>query len=185
LRRKEKEATMLSDNDEELESSNCINFPTEFKNSIYDLGLGTVAKFRGRNETDQVLNGEPEYQWVKPDVFKYKSEYCSSKSIELLKNKLVGKTETKVLFDFCVDSERVCFRRRKGDDSLDFCYFYETFFTRLGMKLSLTRFECEALKWLNVSPSQLHPNSWAFVRAFERLLTFGSVCCFVFLLFSG
>ncbi|MCI48146.1 hypothetical protein A2U01_0069389, partial [Trifolium medium] len=44
---------------------------------------------------------------------------------------------------------------------------YSVFFDRLGIKLSLTAFECEVLRFLNVVPSQLHPNSWPFVRAFE------------------
>jgi hypothetical protein len=163
------EVIMLSDS----ENSICINHSTECKNSIYHLGFGSIAKFYLRNKTEQVLNDETEYQWVKPEVFKYKSEYCSAKTIEHLKNKLVGETSTEkhVLFDICVDSERVCFNKEKND-SLDFCYFYETFFTRLGMKLPLSSFECEVLNWLNVSPSQLHPNSWAFVRAFERVLIY-------------
>jgi hypothetical protein len=132
------EVVMLSDS----ENSICINHSTECKNSIYHLGFGSIAKFYLRNKTEQVLNDETEYQWVKPDVFKYKSEYCSAKTIEHLKNKLVGETSTEkhVLFDICVDSERVCFNKEKND-SLDFCYFYETFFTRLGMKLPLSRFE--------------------------------------------
>ncbi|RDX67034.1 hypothetical protein CR513_54126, partial [Mucuna pruriens] len=39
----------------------------------------------------------------------------------------------------------------------------------LGLKLPFTSFERSVLRALNVAPSQLHPNSWAFVRAFELL----------------
>ncbi|QHO19251.1 uncharacterized protein DS421_11g327240 [Arachis hypogaea] len=40
-------------------------------------------------------------------------------------------------------------------------------FTELGVRLPFTEFECGVLYWLNCAPTQLHPNSWGFVRAFE------------------
>jgi len=30
-------------------------------------------------------------------------------------------------------------------------------------------FEMDVLKFLNVAPSQIHPNSWAFIRGFENM----------------
>ncbi|RDX87039.1 hypothetical protein CR513_31532, partial [Mucuna pruriens] len=50
-----------------------------------------------------------------------------------------------------------------------FFFFYEPVFLKLGIKLPFTAFERSVLRALNVTPSQLHPNSWAFVRAFELL----------------
>ncbi|WJX87258.1 hypothetical protein P8452_69468 [Trifolium repens] len=50
------------------ENSICINHSTECKNSIYHLGFGSIAKFYLRNKTEQVLNDETEYQWVKPEL---------------------------------------------------------------------------------------------------------------------
>src|SRR4030066_1823515 len=46
---------------------------------------------------------------------------------------------------------------------------YTTLF-RSGVRLPLTPFEMDVLKFLNVAPSQIRPNNWAFVRAFE-------ICC--------
>jgi len=63
---------------------------------------------------------------------------------------------------------------------------YRCLFEVLGLILSLTAFQCALLEHLNVTPSQLHPNSWAMVRAFEILCpfsTFGLVyrsSCFSF-----
>lgn len=47
-----------------------------------------------------------------------------------------------------------------------FTYVYKTFFEHIGITLPFTQFECDILKIMNVAPSQLHPNSWAFFIAF-------------------
>ncbi|RDY10135.1 hypothetical protein CR513_05389, partial [Mucuna pruriens] len=48
-------------------------------------------------------------------------------------------------------------------------YLYDTLHSKLGVKLPFTHFERAILQALNVAPTQLYPNSWAFVRAFELL----------------
>jgi len=50
-----------------------------------------------------------------------------------------------------------------------FCYVYATIFQRVHLRLPLSVFEKELLTELNVALAQLHPNSWAFVRAFAIL----------------
>ncbi|RDX88615.1 hypothetical protein CR513_29769, partial [Mucuna pruriens] len=50
-----------------------------------------------------------------------------------------------------------------------FFYLHETLFSKLGIKLSFTDFERVALRALNIAPTQLHLNSWAFIRAFKLL----------------
>jgi hypothetical protein len=37
------------------------------------------------------------------------------------------------------------------------------------VKIPFTSFEMDVLKFLNVAPSQIRPNSWAFIRGFEIL----------------
>ena len=51
-------------------------------------------------------------------------------------------------------------------------FVYETFFTRLCFRLLFIEFQSLVLTMLNVASTQLHLNSWAFVRAFEMLSTF-------------
>jgi len=46
---------------------------------------------------------------------------------------------------------------------------YTTIFKRLRLRLPFSRFKRALLKEVNVSPAQLHLNSWAFVRAFSIL----------------
>ena len=50
-----------------------------------------------------------------------------------------------------------------------FTFVYVTLFERLGFRLPFNDFEKSLLTVLNVVPAQLHPNSWAFIRAFHIL----------------
>ena len=61
----------------------------------------------------------------------------------------------------CVDD-----RPRSGTP---FFFMYQTVFKRVGVRLPFTPFERELLTEINTAPAQLHPNSWAFVRAFQIL----------------
>ncbi|MCI00895.1 hypothetical protein A2U01_0021919, partial [Trifolium medium] len=46
-------------------------------------------------------------------------------------------------------------------------YMYTSVLQVLNIWLPLTSFEGTMLRLLNVAPCQLHPNSWAFIKAFE------------------
>jgi len=46
---------------------------------------------------------------------------------------------------------------------------YQAVFKRVGVRLPFTPFERELLTEINTASAQLHPNSWAFVRAFQIL----------------
>ncbi|RDX67174.1 hypothetical protein CR513_53984, partial [Mucuna pruriens] len=48
-------------------------------------------------------------------------------------------------------------------------YLYDTWALKLGIKVSFSAFKCLILKVLNMAPTQLLPNNWALVRAFEIL----------------
>ena len=68
----------------------------------------------------------------------------------------------------CREDEHVC-----CDESSDldgpFFFFYATLFKKILVCLPLLIFEKELLTDFNVAPSQLHPNSWALIRAFTIL----------------
>ena len=61
----------------------------------------------------------------------------------------------------CVDD-----RSRRGKP---FFFMYQIVLKRVGVCLPFTPFERELLTEINTTPAQLHPNSWAFVRAFQIL----------------
>ena len=55
----------------------------------------------------------------------------------------------------------------KGNNGEFFCFIYTTFFKKVKLRLPFTRFERELLTELDIAAAQLHPNSWAFVQAFQ------------------
>ena len=50
-----------------------------------------------------------------------------------------------------------------------FFFLYQTVFKRTDLRLLFSGFERELLTEINVAPAQLHPNNWAFIRAFKTL----------------
>jgi len=60
----------------------------------------------------------------------------------------------------------------RADPNEPFFFMYTTVFKRLELRLPFTGFERALLTEVNVAPAQLHPNSWAFVRAFVILYNY-------------
>nr|KYP40008.1 hypothetical protein KK1_038685 [Cajanus cajan] len=65
-----------------------------------------------------------------------------------------------------VDGEPVCIRSSSVER---FTFCYTTLISKLKVRWPLTECEKGVLQSLNVTPTQFHPNSWAFVRGFEIL----------------
>ena len=68
----------------------------------------------------------------------------------------------------CRKGELVC-----ADDAMDaedpFFFLYATVFKRIKLRLPFTGFKRALLTEVNETLAQLHPNSWAFIRAFSIL----------------
>ena len=70
----------------------------------------------------------------------------------------------------CKPNDWVCHIGKLTDDKEPvFLFVYDIFFSTLGVRLPFTPFEAKCLDFINVTPSEIHPNSWAFIRAFEVL----------------
>lgn len=69
----------------------------------------------------------------------------------------------------CRSNERAC-HGREGYHS-DFFHVYVTWFRDLGVRIPFSEFQMGVLRELNVCPTQLHPNGWAFMQAFTILYT--------------
>ena len=65
----------------------------------------------------------------------------------------------------CREGKPICCEESSDPDG-SFYYFYATFFKKVLLRLPLSIFEKKLLTELNVASAQLHPNSWAFIRAF-------------------
>lgn len=107
---------------------------------------------------------------AKKDLLRETSIYTSREMIRNLHEShslsRVHKRFVKVVA--CEPDEQVC-RDNYCDSSRPFCFFYGTVFIKLYLHLPLTIFEKEILTELNFCPTQLHLNSWAFIRAFVIL----------------
>ena len=68
----------------------------------------------------------------------------------------------------CVPGKPVC-EDERANNGVPFFFFYQTVFKRIGMRLPFSAFERELLTEINVAPAQLHPNNWAFIKAFGIL----------------
>ena len=73
----------------------------------------------------------------------------------------------------CLPHEKVC--DRAAEEEPDFFFVYDTFFPRLPLQLPLSSFACNVLSALRIAPTQLLPNGWSFVYAFECLCRYLSI----------
>jgi len=147
-------------------ASHAIPSPRKRKNLkplVGNSGPSTMSKrAKGPSITD------PEYSWVHDDVDKHASVFDTRDKLDQFVS-VYPVCEDSVL-DYavakpCWARERVYMKPRA--DSYDFSYLYEFMFKEYSMTFPLTDFEVGMLSLMNIPPSQLHPNSWAFLRCFE------------------
>ncbi|MED6218437.1 hypothetical protein PIB30_026661 [Stylosanthes scabra] len=63
--------------------------------------------------------------------------------------------------------ERVCYYNLGHPEERHFIYMYECLFSKLGVRVPFIQFEQDVLFECRVAPTQLHPNSWGFMKAFQ------------------
>ncbi|RHN38538.1 hypothetical protein MtrunA17_Chr0c01g0489631 [Medicago truncatula] len=111
----------------------------------------------------------PDLQLSTPESFKFREEPQETESI------LAGDGVGEIPFGSIgrVDdwelllpstSDRVC--SEYGNHVFP---MYEVVFKDMGFRLPFSEFQREMLRWTKLSPSQIHPNSYAFMRAFELM----------------
>ncbi|MED6167404.1 hypothetical protein PIB30_002375 [Stylosanthes scabra] len=65
--------------------------------------------------------------------------------------------------------EMVCYYNLLHPEERHFIYMYECLFSKLGVRVPFTQFEQDVLYECRVAPSQLHPNPWRFMKAFQTV----------------
>ena len=108
------------------------------------------------------------YPWAKKELLKEVSYYTTHLRLRDLRENgcsMSKRHEGNVKTVECREGEPICCDE-SSDPGGPFCFFYVTFFKKVLLRLPLSIFEKELLTELNVVPTQLHPNSWAFIRAF-------------------
>jgi len=67
----------------------------------------------------------------------------------------------------CAGNERVC--HGKGEAKLDFFYVYACLFHDLGLTVPFADWQMTVLRQIQCAPTQIHPNAWASMQAFDVL----------------
>ncbi|RHN51914.1 hypothetical protein MtrunA17_Chr6g0474441 [Medicago truncatula] len=104
------------------------------------------------------------------DVQRYDSAYNDQAKVNFFRSKLSvssTKREEDIVLAPCPAGEKVCTMRPKGVKEI--FHMYDAVLEEFGVKIPFTLFEMDVLRLLNVAPTQIHPNSWAFIRGFEIL----------------
>jgi len=116
-------------------------------------------------------NLRPGYQWVNPKVREFFSRYrCTSELRSFLSHSQIyySNNENDIIsFRRVGNVDNIC-HGREGD-SYEFFYFSACFFRDLHIRLPLNDFQMGVLNFLNIAPTQLHPNGWASMQAFSIL----------------
>jgi hypothetical protein len=105
------------------------------------------------------------------EVAAYVSMFGSMKRVNNLRRECkVSSTGQKedVIIDLCAIRERVYMWYPQGVSQEGF-YMYSCVLADSGVRILFTGFKCEVLKTINMTPSQIHPNSWAYIRVYEIL----------------
>ncbi|KEH25779.1 hypothetical protein MTR_6g034305 [Medicago truncatula] len=94
----------------------------------------------------------------------------SKAKVNFLRSKLSVSSTTReedIVLAPCPPDENVCSMRPKG--AKEIFHMYGAVLEEFGVRIPFTLFEMDVLNLLNVAPTQIHPNSWAFIRGFEIL----------------
>ena len=116
------------------------------------------------------------YPWASEDLLAETSALTSSKDVMKHREdeaahmlRAFGREcDAYVSVQPCAIGEPVCADERANNRE-PFFFLYATIFKRIKLRLPLTGFERALLTEINVAPAQLHPNIWAFVKAFGIL----------------
>ena len=112
------------------------------------------------------------YPWATPTLLKETSSVNSAGAVLRLKKgdephlSFHKEHDDKMMVLPCSPDMPVC-ADDKGNNGRLFCFVYTTQFKKVKLRFPFSRFERELLTELDIAVAQLHPNSWAFVRAFQ------------------
>ena len=85
----------------------------------------------------------------------------------------------------CRPNDRACHIAKMFDDKEPtFFFVYDVFFSTLGVRFTFSQFEVKCLDFINIALTQLHPNNWTFILAFEILMKFLGAVPSIGILFS-
>lgn len=115
----------------------------------------------GGSKGDRFANG----------VMRVESRYTDPQQVSFFRSKLHTSStgnEADVVLEACRSGEKICLPHPQGIADKIF-RLYVVVMEDMGVKFLFKDFEVDVLRCLNVAPSKLQFNSWAFIRGFEVL----------------
>lgn len=104
--------------------------------------------------------------WVEEDVLHIRSSFKTVESLQELKRFVLDSEGLdRVCCLLCSTEDLVCHSAPTGSTPLFF--FHKRMLTKASIHFLFTEFECSILWCLNIAPSQLHSNSWSFVKSLK------------------
>ncbi|AES78524.2 hypothetical protein MTR_7g032790 [Medicago truncatula] len=137
-----------------------------FGKEIVDISSSNMVP----GKSTQLACQESDTECFSEDVQRYESPYNNQAKVNFFRSKLSvssTKREEDIVLAPCPAGEKVCTMRPKGVKEI--FHMYGAVLEEFGVKIPFTLFEMDVLRLLNVAPTQIHPNSWAFIRGFEIL----------------
>jgi len=123
---------------------------------------------RGRGVTTSKMESDTEI--FGDDVQSYTSVYNDQAKVNLFRSKnVISATgqEEDIDMRLCPPGEIVCVLRPRGVREI--FHMYGAVLEEFEVRIPFTLFQMDVLRFLNVAPTQIRPNSWAFIRSFEIL----------------
>jgi len=120
-------------------------------------------------ERDEEIESGGEMETFSDEVLNATSLYTEVGSINFFRSErdvsFTGHEEDVELLP-CGEDENVYTQHPEGGEVY---YMYAAVLEEFGVQIPLNDFEMDVIKALNVAPSQIRPNIWAFIRGFEIL----------------
>lgn len=127
--------------------------------------------FRRGEDIYLMSSSDLEMEAFAEDVLRSISLFTEPKDITFFWSKLsissIGHEED-VIVTPCIPGEKVCIQCPKGVKD-EMYHMYAAVLEEFKVKIPFTPFDMDVLKFVNMTPSQIQPNSWAFIRGFEIL----------------
>ncbi|RHN40827.1 hypothetical protein MtrunA17_Chr8g0359141 [Medicago truncatula] len=149
----------------ESDDSDCVLLYSTSGNSLGKEIVANSPSKMVRGKGIRLACHESDTECFSDDVQRYDSAYNDQAKVNFFRSKLSvssTKREEDIVLAPCPAGEKVCTMRPKGVKEI--FHMYDAVLEEFWVKIPFTLFEMDVLRLLNVAPTQIHPNSWAFIR---------------------
>ncbi|KEH26360.1 hypothetical protein MTR_6g053030 [Medicago truncatula] len=154
----------------EYDDSDCVLLYSTSGDPLGQEDVATSPSKMVRGKGTQLACPKSDTKCFSDDVQRYESAYKDQSKVNFFRSKILDSStmrEEDIILTPCPPGEKVCTMRPKGVKEI--FHMYGAVLEEFGVKIPFTLFEMDVLRLLNVAPSQIHPNSWAFICGFEIL----------------